>query len=78
MDIEKEGDMASTKKEASVKEKVIYKGGGGGSVYGLGLMGSLIYFITRADSVQEFLLGLVKSIVWPGLLVYRALELLNF
>ena len=63
-------------------EKFVCKGGcGGGSnnaVYGLGFAGSLYYFIQHTTSVSDFFLGLVKSIVWPAVLVYKAFELLGF
>lgn len=68
--------MVTAKKE--VKEKIIYKGGScGGSVYGVGFIGALVYFTMHAGSVSEFFIGLGKSIVWPAILVYRALELLG-
>ena len=51
--------------------------GTGGAVYGLGLIGALIYFIQHASSLGIGLLGILKAIVWPALLVYRALELLK-
>jgi len=53
-------------------------GAGGGAVYGLGLIGALIYFIQHATSFGDGLYGVLKSIVWPALLVYKVLELLKF
>jgi hypothetical protein len=50
---------------------------GGGAVYGLGFIGSLIYFIGHASSFGMGVLGFLKAIVWPVLLVYKALELLK-
>ena len=52
--------------------------GGGSAVYGIGFVGALIYFIQHATSFGDGLLGILKAIVWPGLLVYRVLELLKF
>lgn len=56
-----------------------WKGGaaGGGAVYGLGFIGALIYFIGHASSFGMGVLGFLKAIVWPVLLVYKALELLK-
>jgi hypothetical protein len=55
------------------------KGGGAGSgaVYGFGLIGALIYFIGQANSFGEGLLGILKAIVWPALLIYKVLGLLG-
>ncbi len=52
-------------------------GGGGGAVYGLGLIGALIYYIQTANSFGEGLLGILKAIVWPAFLIYSALDFLK-
>ena len=51
--------------------------GGGNAVYGLGLIGALIYFIQHAGSLAEGAMGVLKALVWPALVVYRALTLLH-
>ncbi len=56
------------------RSKVIYRTGASEAVYGLGLIGSLIYYIQHATTLGMGLLGLLKAIVWPALLVYRVLE----
>ena len=43
-------------------------------VYSLGLIGALIYFIQQAPSFWMGVLGILKAIVWPAMLVYRMLE----
>lgn len=50
---------------------------GGGAVYGMGLIGALIYFLQHASNFSEGVLGILKSIAWPGVLVFRVLELLK-
>lgn len=56
----------------------MHKGGGpAGAVYGLGLIGALIYFLQHAANFQTGLLGVLKAIVWPAILVYQALSLLK-
>ena len=45
-----------------------------GAVYGLGLIGAAIYFISHAASFWLGVLGLLKAIVWPAFLVYEALK----
>ena len=49
----------------------------GGAVYGLGFIGALVYFIQQAATFGAGVLGFFKAIVWPALLVYKALEQLK-
>lgn len=59
------------------KNNGCYRGAGGcGAVYGLGFIGSLIYFISVADSFWIGVLGILKAIVWPAFLVYEAFNFL--
>jgi hypothetical protein len=44
---------------------------GGGAVYGIGLIGALVYFIQQATTVAEGLLGVVKAILWPAFFVHK-------
>ncbi len=65
------------KKEVKVVNK--YSGGGaGGAIYGMGFVGALVYFIQHSTTFMDGLIGLLKAIVWPALLVYKVLELLRF
>jgi hypothetical protein len=48
-----------------------------GAVYGLGLIGAAIYFISTATSFWIGVLGFLKAIVWPVFLVYEALKYLG-
>jgi hypothetical protein len=54
-----------------------WNGQGGSAVYGMGFIGALIYFISHAASFGMGVLGFLKAIVWPVLLVYKALEFLK-
>lgn len=49
-------------------------GNWGGGVYGLGFIGAAIYFIQHAPNFGAGVLGVLKAIVWPVLLVYKFLE----
>jgi hypothetical protein len=51
--------------------------GTSGAVYGLGFIGALIYFIQHATTFGAGLLGLLKAIVWPAILVYKFLAFLS-
>ncbi len=48
---------------------------GGG--YFLAFIGALVYYIQHATSFGEGILGVLKAIIWPALLVYHLLEHLN-
>ena len=42
-----------------------------GAVYGLGLIGSAVYFISTPTGFWMGLLGVLKAIVWPAFLVSK-------
>jgi len=48
-----------------------------GAVYGLGLIGAAVYFISHATSFGLGVLGFMKAIVWPAFLVYEACKQLG-
>lgn len=48
-----------------------------GAVYGLGLIGAAIYFISQATTFWLGVLGFLKAIVWPAILVFDALRALH-
>jgi hypothetical protein len=55
-----------------------YAGGaGGGAVYGLGLIGALVYYIGSATSFWDGAWGVLQSLVWPAFLVYGVLDKLR-
>lgn len=47
------------------------------AVYGLGLIGAVIYYISHATAFWPGVLGFLKALVWPAFLVYEALKSLN-
>lgn len=49
----------------------------GGAVYGLGIIGAAIYFISQATTFWMGVLGFLKAIVWPAILVFEALRALS-
>ncbi len=46
----------------------------GNAVYGLGLIGAAVYFISQATTFWMGVLGFVKAIFWPAFLVYEAFK----
>ena len=49
----------------------------GEAVYGLGLIGALVWYWQQAQSPGERAVSVVKALVWPAFLVYDALEALH-
>jgi hypothetical protein len=45
--------------------------GAAGAVYGLGLIGAAIYYIQHAGTFWIGVLGILKAIVWPVILIYN-------
>ena len=49
----------------------------GGCAYGLGFVGSVIYYVSTATGFWNGVLGILKSIVWPAFLVFELLKFLG-
>jgi hypothetical protein len=49
----------------------------GEAVYGLGLVGALVWYWQRAQSPGEHAVSVLKALVWPAFLVYGALKALH-
>ena len=45
-----------------------------GCVYGLAFLGALVYYIQHATTFWEGVLGFLKALVWPAMLIYKLLE----
>jgi hypothetical protein len=48
-----------------------------GLIYGLGLIGAAIYFISTATSFWMGILGVLKAFVWSAFLVYELFKYLG-
>jgi hypothetical protein len=48
-----------------------------GGIYGLGFIGAVVYFIQHAPTFGAGVLGVLKALVWPAILVYKLLELVK-
>jgi len=69
-----------TKKEVNInfgKNCKTHYNNCGGAVYGIGFIGSLVYYLSTATGFWAGVLGILKSIVWPGFLVYEVLKFLG-
>lgn len=50
---------------------------GSGAIYGLGFLGALVYFMQHSATLLDVILGFFKAVFWPGVIVYKVLELLH-
>lgn len=50
-----------------------HHGTGGGATYGIGFIGAAVYFIQHAAGFWMGVLGILKAIIWPALIVYKLL-----
>ena len=69
-------------KKRSEKNEKGYKGscgchGCGGALYGLGFIGAAVYYISAATGFWMGVLGVLKAIVWPALLIFEFLKYLG-
>ena len=65
--------MPKEKEEYVVKKKWHKHGHKmfGGGFYFLTFLGAAVYFIQQADSFWPGVLGFLKAIVWPAILIYE-------
>jgi hypothetical protein len=49
----------------------VHDSGPAGAVYGLGLIGAAIFFISQATGFWMGVFGFLKALVWPAFLVYH-------
>ena len=57
-----------------MREKIQQSAPGATAVYGLGLIGAAIYFISTATGFWTGVLGFLKAIIWPVFLVFEAFK----
>jgi hypothetical protein len=57
--------------------KVIYRNAASDAVYGLGLIGSLVYYLQHATTFIAGVFGIFKAIIWPAMMAYKLLEFLK-
>ena len=69
-------ETRSNEQEART-QKAAYRGGSSDAIYGMGLIGAWIYYISTATTFWMGVLGIFKGIFWPAFLVYEVLKYLN-
>lgn len=50
---------------------------GEGAIYGIGVLGALVYFLQHATTLLSGIIGISKAIFWPGVIVFKVLEMLK-
>lgn len=66
------------KKEIRKNNQCSYDNGASGIIYGLGFIGSAIYYVSSANEFfWEGVLGILKALLWPAFLVYELLKFLG-
>jgi len=58
-------------------EKGIKSNAPANGLYGLGLIGAAIYYISTAAGFWMGVIGFLKALVWPAFLIYEALKYLG-
>jgi ammonia channel protein AmtB len=59
------------------KRKNGYVAGASGTIYGLAFIGAAFYFISHATTFLMGVLGFIKALFWPAVLIYKLLEFLK-
>ncbi len=47
--------------------------GGTGAIYGMGVIGAAVYYVQHAATFWAGVLGIVKAIFWPAVVIYHVL-----
>jgi hypothetical protein len=45
-----------------------------GTIYGMGFLGSAVYLVQHAAGFWAGVLGIIKALFWPAVLMYELLE----
>jgi hypothetical protein len=48
-----------------------------GGIYGFAFIGALVYYLMHATTFWLGVLGVLKAIVWPAMLIYNLMEFLK-
>lgn len=67
--------LKKTNEKINVKCKsYACNGGSMGCVYGLGVIGSAVYYIANATGFWNGVLGVLKAVVWPAIVSFEFLK----
>lgn len=60
-----------------MSRKVVAQNATGGGAYFVAFVGAAAYFVQHSSGFFGFLWALVEAMVWPGILLYKVLEVLH-
>lgn len=69
-------DTKVVEKTSMQKGKTVVNNSGG-AIYGIGVLGTAVYYIVHATNFWMGALGIIKAVFWPGFLLYRVFEMLH-
>ena len=46
-----------------------------GVIYGMAAIGAAVYYVRHAVTLSAGLIGILKAIFWPAVLIYKVLDL---
>ncbi len=49
---------------------------GGGAIYGLGILGALVFYWQQAETFWEYVLAIIQGLFWPAFMVYHGFQAL--
>ena len=47
------------------------------AIYGLAVIGALVYYLQHATSFTDGIRGIGKAVFWPAVVIYKVLEMLK-
>lgn len=48
------------------------------AIYVLGIIGAAVYYIKTATSFGAGVVGILKALVWPAVVVYKVLKMMHW
>lgn len=63
--------------EDKKKNKIVINKCGSGAIYGLGFLGAVVYYIQQATTFWIGVIGVIKAVFWPAILVYKVFDMLK-
>jgi hypothetical protein len=71
----------TTESQPTEKEKprtrMIHTRGASDAVYGLGIIGAWVYYLSHATTIWIGILGVFKGVFWPAILVYELMKFMG-
>jgi hypothetical protein len=48
-----------------------------GAIYGMAVIGAAVYYVRHAVTFLAGVVGILKAVFWPAVLIYKVLDLLK-